>query len=494
MSTNINISVGGNKLLDQARLQQNASRRSQLEKEADKRLEDKATKARTKALEGAGLAANGSSLIGPPSTNTELNNRPAASRSKRYYVGEVYSITTGSTRSGRVSITIVTESGSEYNFTLATTFAYPDTDVKSSTGNEAITLGDFADYYEPPGSIDDYDFFADPTTLDVGAAPFFGAQFTKTVILKAASTADFFNDFILLLPAGKDACVIVSVGKGIRQRATIERVQTDTHYYVEYIDYDETNDPPAPPKTRWRHDYSYNYSSKPLVTNSDSYQWIKCFYTTKDTCKEISAPPGLYELLKDYVDDVTVSAVWQYDYNTYILGRFGEDYTEIVGAFSDKLDAGAWVRSVIQAPYFTDKFRLYGLFATNDGSAVTTPGVYKTIQLDANDDRFSDPYNSDLTSVSYMVNTFYGGSYSDLPRFGLQYSDVFIPEYDPKYRRHDSTVERPTYNGNIPVSDLDKDEEVRTFTRDFLFWDWNNPEYCREQLLALGFIAADLTP
>ena len=80
MSTYINISVGDNKLLEQARQQQAASRQAQLEKEANQRLEAQATEERTKALATKGLDANGNPLLGTSSPQPEVDRRPAANR------------------------------------------------------------------------------------------------------------------------------------------------------------------------------------------------------------------------------------------------------------------------------------------------------------------------------------------------------------------------------------------------------------------------------
>jgi hypothetical protein len=80
MSTNINISVGDNNLLNQARLQQNASRQAQLEKEANKRLQIQATDTRTTTLASLGLDASGNLLTGARNQALELERRPAANR------------------------------------------------------------------------------------------------------------------------------------------------------------------------------------------------------------------------------------------------------------------------------------------------------------------------------------------------------------------------------------------------------------------------------
>ena len=85
MSTNINISVGDNKLLDQARLQQNASRQAQLEKEASKRLQGEAEMNRVNALAAQGKDANGNPLTGTRFQVPQLDRRPAANRAGGIY-------------------------------------------------------------------------------------------------------------------------------------------------------------------------------------------------------------------------------------------------------------------------------------------------------------------------------------------------------------------------------------------------------------------------
>lgn len=80
MSTNINISVGDNKLLAQASLQQNASRQAQLEKEANKRLQNEAEINRVNALAAQGKDANGNPVTGTLTQAPQLERRPAANR------------------------------------------------------------------------------------------------------------------------------------------------------------------------------------------------------------------------------------------------------------------------------------------------------------------------------------------------------------------------------------------------------------------------------
>jgi hypothetical protein len=80
VSTNINITVGDNALLDAAKLQQQANRQAQLNREASKRLEAQATAARTAALATQGRDANGNLISGAPFTQPQIERRPTANR------------------------------------------------------------------------------------------------------------------------------------------------------------------------------------------------------------------------------------------------------------------------------------------------------------------------------------------------------------------------------------------------------------------------------
>lgn len=80
MSTNINITVGDNALLDRAKQQQAANRQVQLNRENSTRLEAQATDERTKAQAAAGKDANGNPLYGVLTTTPSIDRRPAANR------------------------------------------------------------------------------------------------------------------------------------------------------------------------------------------------------------------------------------------------------------------------------------------------------------------------------------------------------------------------------------------------------------------------------
>jgi hypothetical protein len=80
MSTNINITVGDNGLLDRARQQQDASRQAQLNREAATQLEAQAIAARTAAFAAQGRDAGGNLITGTPFRQPQIDRRPAANR------------------------------------------------------------------------------------------------------------------------------------------------------------------------------------------------------------------------------------------------------------------------------------------------------------------------------------------------------------------------------------------------------------------------------
>ena len=81
MSTQINVTVGSGGLSDKARQLQTAARQAQLEKERKQRIETKGQEQRNAKLEAEGKTPDGSPLYGARFEQTQVERRPAASRS-----------------------------------------------------------------------------------------------------------------------------------------------------------------------------------------------------------------------------------------------------------------------------------------------------------------------------------------------------------------------------------------------------------------------------
>jgi hypothetical protein len=80
MTTNINITVGGNSLIDQAKAQQQAARTAKLLQDNQARTEAEAKTKRDAELARQGLAPDGSQLYGTPAKNRFTPDEPAATR------------------------------------------------------------------------------------------------------------------------------------------------------------------------------------------------------------------------------------------------------------------------------------------------------------------------------------------------------------------------------------------------------------------------------
>jgi hypothetical protein len=497
MSTQINVTVGSGGLPEKAKQQQQAARQAQLEKQRQQRIEAQGQQHRSAALAAEGRASDGSPLYGSSFKQPDIGRRPAANRQLfEHYVAEKGSTFVTQTRSGSIDLVFVRTNGNQYTFHLADTFAYPDTDNTTNAFGQ-FNPYNFADVqvtYDPPEAEfladEDYwnpDAFASPPEPP---PPPWGMSYSRTTTYTHAETFQDVDYWNLQLPLKRDAYILASIGKGERFRNETIVTYTENHSYV-FFELD-TNGNPV-----YYHNYTTDWTSD-ITQQSDSFNWVKCIYVNDQTCREISSPQILYELFKDYLEEPSASITWVYDTATnYIKGQNNGVY--IIGPYADRLSFGVYSRSYFSGPYWFNRYRLWAFFATNDEEnyAITTPGIYKALQISPTDPRFDFTNDAALTNVSYVVNEFYEGSYANLPKFGLQTRYIFIPEYAPKYYRHDRTKQRPTYNGNLTGADLAQlveSPKVRTINRQGLVWDWNNPAYCRQQLLALGFTEADLTP
>ena len=360
MSTQINVTVGSGGLSDKARQLQTAARQAQLEKERQQRIEAEGTEQRNAKLEAEGKAPDGSPLYNVPFNQPQIDRRPAANRkSPDYYVAELRNSTIYQTQEGAVKLDLTTEDGTPYSFNLANTFAYPPTDTTSTgLGTVYVTDPSFVSInttYSPAGVENEplYEYFADTSRLSNFTPPPWGNSFSRTDIYTNSTTVAPNRSrasLTLLLPLEKDSFILVTVGKGTRFRASTTVTQTEEHNYVAYDDIS------APGGISYRHDFVFGWTSD-ISEQLDNFQWSKCFYVNKSTCREIGAPAGLYGLLEDYLEDFSVSIPWRYDTSNYLISRVNN--VETVGAFPDKLaSTSVFSRSISSPPDFFNKFRL----------------------------------------------------------------------------------------------------------------------------------------
>ena len=489
MSTQINVTVGSGGLSDKAKQLQSAARQAQLEKERQQRVEAEGTEQRNAKLEAEGKAPDGSPLYGARFNQPQIDRRPAAFRRGEVIVSHLGGAIIQRDSSENISLVITRPDGQTYNFTLATTFAYPSTD-SSASGISAVAV-DSTTTYNPPeaATMPNLEYYTSVSTGRVASPPPINPIEITTTETKN-ETFNYLDAVSVIFPINKKVFIYATAGKGVRARATAERINTAIHTY-----------PPDTVDGGFFHNYEFPYSQA-VSFNTDTYEWAKCFVADESSLREIDCPIAVQSALDNYITTKSPGVNWIYADITRVVSRInGVQTTETISKLGG-LEAmvGTWSTPTTSAPYWYSygHMQLASFLATNSptGRNISTPGTYAALLADPDDARFYPSNDSNMNNVEYIVNNFYGGNANGLPAFGLQ--SVFVP-YSPSvpnspYYRHDSTKTKPVNNANIDPNLLKQNR--KTITKDVVnvAWDWGKASYCRQQALALGFSEADLTP
>lgn len=485
MSTNININVGDNKLLAQARLQQNASRQAQLEKEANQRLKAQATDAQT---------ANLDPLTGTPYKTPQLKDRPAANRQFGIGFGECfYRIQNSVGTNLQIQITVWSGDGTAQVSKVVENSGYP---VGYRTLDEVY--GSL-----PPEGIT-------ATTQIVRFAAYGGEAYSSPGSLEVNESLGLNRDpgaieRIITLPTGKDSAIICFLGKVCCYKS------------VGYIVYDIAS--------------STSTTQYPISEGVD-YLLAESFFVTKTTVKTIATPNGLIDALRSsktfenikndpqtqfIQDSIVVStapapvqvsgtflvfnginrpfpASWdnnnayvKQDYIDYWRYQNQEEALGGVGSTARFLQ-GWGVEPLASA----DPFQVNSI-------GLSSPGIYDAISKLL---PYNDNNTTQLNSIKQLVTSAgqkakwirLRNSSSSVPT--KRYVDLWPLQLPEVYYLQDQF-------GNYVISAFDdlswrqykeyeRTQPSSTFRR---FWsDWGKASYCKGKALELGFTSADLTP
>jgi hypothetical protein len=497
MSTNINISVGDNKLLDQARLQQNASRQAQLQKEANKRLEAQATDARTKELAALGLDANGSPLTGSRFQVPQIERKPAANRFGEETVSMGWlAVGPNDWRTGSNSNQITTIQGSNLGRTLAISSTDATYWLQLDGIPETRATGAFT-----PGN---------PT---VYSAPFNTPYFTQR-------TWD--SSTFKVLPLGKGNYMIV-----IRYEMAYSRV-------------------------RWNDitpDFVANYAID-MNEYSGISKHYQAFVVSKSSVRQVENVP---EQVKIYMDGRVARAVpvsvGNYYYTTIVDGQLVYGYYGVsdwpapapytlswgnVDSFSATLAANragnpnayplsGWY--VGRMPVRTGPVSLdfgspavYSRYTNYSDWTDIVPTATNNYGIDDYDAWFlglasAVPENKIKNTLGYSRETnsaFYLNAFT-LPVYKWQQNKPTENEWffgpadnpprpsitDPLYWKEFKILSFSPLALPVPtLPSYSNDTGGVSVPQRFLLTvtDWGAPSYCRQQALALGFTSSDLTP
>lgn len=297
------------------------------------------------------------------------------------------------------------------------------------------------------------------------------------------------DSFHLALPAGGQNCIYVYGNRS-----------NQSGYYAKYQKtYSGGLDPSLLTLTR----------EKGIYTTPE-VKVLKCFLISNRTIRELAPPAGLRESIESLREAFTERGTQQEVINVPQLGQLDRenanlvDRSYVVGGIRDALNE-------IPLLYSYGLSRSFGLVLgsnSGDGTGLFTPGVYTFLSSYRGD----PPSNSNSYAT---VRSTYLGSAPVSPKLlapcmieggcpvpGTRTQERPSNSNEPAFITFDSTRNIPTVRTapldasgfkrearRLDLIDVDLSEYNPIYA-----WDWGNPAYCRQQLLALGFSPADLTP
>lgn len=497
MSTNINITVGDNALLDAAKANQAANRQAQLEKEANQRLAAAATDARTEANAAAGKDADGNLLYGVPTAKPDIERRPAANRQSTYNYGEAdYRIYSGENDKKIVSIVSVDRTaslvyeipGSEIpegyrDRDGADRLPYLNNPYSSDLPYLSVTQQSQLIFDRPESSFDVFkitDTIVEHTGINGNDPPGEVNAWTSA----SGGWSRFFTipyEDLVFLPIGKDLVLLVVLtfrysAKSYSLRTRISEYEQDNLTSINTL-------------------ISYESTTTIELEEHVQSEQTSAFLIGKSSIKQVQCPNAFVEILKSrnfwVVPDL--GPVQRTGTKTEYVGPLipNQEYTftGITYVYSQSYSDKSAIKSNMAATW--GFVGTWGIPNTNDLRTAISPGVY-------------DIFRSNLNEVAFpwLLDEIK----SNIAEVGKNYKWLRIFEtYPPIDKR-----KLQEYRGILPYNYWDysfEEEFFKTvkiipqyppltdpyFFRIF-FIDWNKPGYCRQQALALGFTAADLTP
>jgi hypothetical protein len=494
MSTSVNIAVkdgGDGNLLERSRLQINGNRQSKVEADARANVEATGTeqrKSRRLAIGASiqGNAANDSNPYGTPFIPELPLKELSASPLQPLKLGQFFSEVSVNA-DGTYTLLIKTLNGNEYTFQLGSFFSVPTTDYIINSGIGFYT-GTTTQTYDPIGVNEEplFESWDDPTFVEFGGEPPPWGSWSRTSTNEIAVTArSIYTSIDIVLPIAKETFIWVVAGKGDIVRATATQIITESYSY---------SLAQTTPSVRYYNNYAFDRS---IATNiqEGTTQYIKCFTINNSAVREITVPEALELKINKYLQTRKITATWGYRTDSNVI-LSNENGVQTTG--NDTVLTGVEFNQTITEPegLWDAKVNLYRFLVTGGAftEPTTTPGVYEALATAPNDPRFYD--ETIMDSVPNIVENFYSGSYASIPKFGLQATYVpFSPSVpDSPYIIHQFTRSRPTTTDILPESELRRTPNLKTSILNTYSWDWGKSGYCRQQALALGFTAADLTP
>lgn len=515
MSTNINITVGNDALLDSSKQQQIANRQGQLEKESRKELKDRALAANADLRAALGKDLNGQPIYGVQLPIPEIDRRPAAAVNANFrdVFGYFYIDSRYSEEENSYGFYIRSGDGSQSAFSSYPAVAdFGDLLLPYVSGGQLLGSIDYSPgggfrqlHYDYLGRLlgsvggidEDYSSFANVWTPDYATYWNDEAGFRGLNLLQANYDSAGYG-FYQVFPAGRDAAIVCTASHQIKL-ATTRFIRSEK----------DVQGPFEEPTGLYKCTYESSPSSyKEFRFYETSAEKFSAFYVSNTTVRYLgTAPSEWVSKVKNLSIYRTPSDTRNYVYTlrsifTYTSWLNGERLPPACPAGVDQptypnYEYGRYFSGPNLGILYNSTQQKYKyMFNTGGIGLSATPAAFNVLN---NFEEFVNSASSPITDT--FVKTY-------VPAFA---GDNLPWRYS--HPNENSTAFTPyVYTGTPPVSwsSSPANEILANFPVDWKpsgktvtnlndentvsVWDWNRPDYCRQQLLALGFTSADLTP
>jgi hypothetical protein len=233
---------------------------------------------------------------------------------------------------------------------------------------------------------------------------------------------------------------------------------------------------------------------------------VEAYICNNDSIRQISVPETLQAIIDiaypDAVDDTT-SIIYRENFFAYAKYSIPSGFP----IYGDQGLLAANYRGSVFTPKVFERLNEIGSY-TDPSTIKQFPQRLPWIMYDTSEGSYAAYQDSNPSP--FVTPTFWSQLYRD----GLPFYHAYWIEknqepnyeiYDPNYAADWEGVPRPR---RIPKATLrlsperpardgatDRTSVGSYWGEDFItVWDWNDPTYCRQQAVALGFSASDLTP
>lgn len=506
MSTYITVTSGTGALVNRVKQVQQANRKAQLQRESDAALQAQVTE------DATAQAAQTERPIGG-SPDTSIERRPAAQRELGSvmaveYTSQLISGTPSATfrlRVGPPGLLEEAQADVLEPSTAAASSLPPSTDTDSGSGEALLgflTTGanGYSTQY-PCG----YTF-----QIGTGTPPL--TSWTEFTVARVV-TQNFNDSHAYLLPIGDKSGIFVYVYSKLRLLTVYERYsRTDRVSVNERI---TSSGCGLQPGTYYDRESTFQVTDTlDNIEERQRYE-VLAFYVNETSVRQLTVPAELDAAMRALHPPMGVNSTTQ-QLTSSVYTRY--EYADVAGVTNEPQNYnGPVTYGYSTIPAFSDVVhrqqslhgdypsghdtlaRQFGLGALNTdshGGDYYSPAVFRFIAA------AMDLSSAATQTYAYMRGTFFGRAPSKYLAPCVVDGSCPLDEYDePTTVVFDTTTTAPV-DINTPVA-------TGSFRRGSKYkvelngsaqyavtygWDWDNPNYCRQQLTQLGFTGADLKP